>query len=805
MARRQRKTCRWPANLLKAFLLQGLLVSASHAGNATAGATGSTPANPNPALTADRGDGPISLGGLDLYLDVTLNGTHAGLVHFGKRGNQLWVSQASLRQLGFALPAEATDPLPLDSLTGLHVDFDAGNQTVSIIAPLQLLKLGTTVLSNATNSRPVATTSPGILLNYDFYGTYGTHGNSNLSAFTELRAFNSYGVFSSTALTQDDTGNSNSNQNKTVRLDTSWSMSFPDDMLTLRFGDTLTDALTWSRSTRIAGLQFGTNFALQPYLVTAPLPSFIGSATMPSDIQLYVNGLRQYSGQVPAGPFQLNTLPNISGAGNAQVILTNALGQTTTLNFSLYGESQLLQKGLTDWSTEIGVVRENYGLNSFDYGHDVVGSGTWRYGITNNFTAEAHAEITSGLSDAGLGGDWLLGSTGGIVSASLAHSEYGGQSGEQYGLGYNWSSNRFNFGINGTRTSGNYRDVGTLYDSVMPHLSAQTFVSYNFDRVGNLGLSYLDLSIPGQGTERYANAYWYKSFARSLSLNFSVSQDLNNTRNRTIFLIATLALDHNITVSSTLQHTNGSTGLAMNATQTLPSQGGFGWRASLNEGNGQNGGQGELDYLGRYGQLDAGVYDVNDMRYGYASAMGSLVLMGGDVFAARQINNGFAVVSTDGVAGVPVSLQNNPVGTTDSKGMLLVTPLNSYQNNKLSIDPMDLPADLRIGRVDAMATPTDRAGTLVKFDITPVRAASVILADAAGKPLPVGSQVQLHGHTGESAVVGFDGVVYLDALDAHNVLDVTTSSGICHATLDYRKQGNGIPQIGPLTCLKASP
>lgn len=163
------------------------------------------------------------------------------------------------------------------------------------------------------------------------------------------------------------------------------------------------------------------------------------------------------------------------------------------------------------------------------------------------------------------------------------------------------------------------------------------------------------------------------------------------------------------------------------------------------------------------------------------------------------------MVSTEGVAGVPVSLQNNPIGTTDSKGMLLVTPLNAYQNNKLSIDPMSLPADMRIDRVNMDATPTDRAGTLVKFGIVPVRAASILLVDATGKPLPVGSAVRLRGHGGEPALVGFDGAVYLDTLDEHNVLDVTTPIGSCHAGFDYRKQGSGIPQIGPLTCRKEVP
>ena len=150
---------------------------------------------------------------------------------------------------------------------------------------------------------------------------------------------------------------------------------------------------------------------------------------------------------------------------------------------------------------------------------------------------------------------------------------------------------------------------------------------------------------------------------------------------------------------------------------------------------------------------------------------------------------------------VPVQLENNPIGTTDKRGLLLVTPLNAYQNNQLSIDPMSLPADVRIARVNALATPADRAGMLVSFGITPIRAASVILIDAAGKPLPLGSAVRIHGQPGEPALVGYDGAVYLDTLEAHNVLDVTMPDGsACHAAFDYAKHGDGIPPIGPLTC-----
>lgn len=71
---------------------------------------------------------------------------------------------------------------------------------------------------------------------------------------------------------------------------------------------------------------------------------------------------------------------------------------------------------------------------------------------------------------------------------------------------------------------------------------------------------------------------------------------------------------------------------------------------------------------------------------------------------------------------------------------------------------MDLPANMRIARVEANATPADRSGTLVSFGITPVRAAQVILVDNQGKPIPEGSMAYAINETGQSSVVGFDGM-----------------------------------------------
>lgn len=797
MATRRSKVSR-PSNARaeRLLLLSSLLAFAAQAGEPAAAAS----LAPAPIAVVTAEGELAGSRGSDLYLELSLNGNPQGLVHFGLRDGELWASAATLRELGFLLPPDATDPVRLRSLRDLQIDYDVARQSLALTAGADLLRLPKTVVNPSSVATQKASASPGLLLNYDLYGTQGHGSASSLNAFTELRAFAGTYVLSNTMLSQASRLEGAGWDRQSVRLDTTVSTSFPDDMLTLRLGDTLTAALPWSRSTRIGGIQLASNFSLQPYRPTAPLPQFLGSAALPSQVDLFINGMRQSTSQVPAGPFQLNTVPSISGAGNAQVVVTDALGRATTLNFSLYDTQRLLQEGLSDWSVDLGAVRKNYGLNSFDYGNNPATSGVWRYGVSNTFTVETHGEATRGLFAGGVGGAWLLGQAG-VLSSAVGASSNQGRQGSLLNLGYNWRNDRFNVGFDETTTHGEYRDVASLYGSAAPRGIGRATVGYSTDNFGSFGLSYLSLQYPQQDATRYANVYWFKSLGRSASLNVSFNQNLTDRRERSLFVGFTWTLDGNVTANAGVQRDRDRAIYTVDAQSSTPSDGGIGWRAGLSQGDGQTGGRGEIDYLGRYGRAVAGVSVLSNNSYAYAGSSGSVVFMGGQTFAAQRIDDAFAVVSTDGVGGVPVKLENRPIGTTDSKGMLLVTPLNAYQNNQLAIDPMQLPADVRIERVKTLATPSDRAGTLVRFGITPIRAAALTLVDEAGKPLPVGSLVRVNDQTA-AAMVGFDGAAYVDTLNAHNTLYVQTPSGGCRASFDFHKEGDVIPQIGPLRCIK---
>lgn len=736
------------------------------------------------------------LPGSDLYPVVTLNGNPVGLVHLGYAGGKLYASRNTLHRMGLRLPKDnlAEKTVCLSDIFQLRVDYNTQQQTLALSAPLSMLALATTRITPYDEPGPEVATSRGALLNYDVYMEQGKTTVAN--TFSELRAFSPAGVLSTTQLTRCSIGG---NDDTFSRLDSSWRVLFPDKRLNITLGDTLTRSLPWSRPTRIAGIQVGTDFSLQPYMSTTPLPAFLGSATLPSRIELYVNGVKSYKREVPAGNFQLDIMPVVSGTGEASVIMTDTLGRTTVQNFSFYNDQQLLREGLTSWSAELGVVRENYGYYSFDYTDSPVLSGSWRQGINNTLSTGVHAEADKRLMNIGVGNDWIPGRRSGMFSTSLAMSDDEGKSGFQYGVGYRWSEELFSFSTNTLAAVGDYHDIAARYGQAPPILNSNTIVGYSMGREGIISLSYLQLRYSHNDAERYAAANWYKSVTDNVFLNASVSQNVDDRHNLSLYLMFTMTSGNNISTSSSLQRTRDKTGYQLNASRP-PSEEGWGWNVVASQQASLQSCQGEFGYQGRYGKTYAGFSNNPSTQHGYAGATGSLVMMGGGLFAARQITHGFAVVSTDGVPGVPIRLQNNPVGKSDAQGQLLVTELNSYQNNEISIDPMALPAGMRISRVTENVTPADRAGALVHFGITPIRAAQVILVDRHGNFIPEGSTVKLTSGEQQSAVVGFDGMAYLDTLNLHNHLLVSTETGQCLVQFDYPLKTTGIAQMGPLVC-----
>ncbi len=742
---------------------------------------------------------------INLYLEVFINRTRQpNLLAVTESGDKLTALAADLTQLGLVLnDYSPSDVVTLTALPELTVDYRVNTQQLFLMAPLSLLSRPTTQVNIGleTQSNP-ASASPGVLMNYDLYVSHEDH-HRLASAATELRLFGfGHGVFSHTMVSRSQHYEDQNTENSAVTLNTFNEWSFPDSATHLIMGDAISGGLNWTRPLRFGGIQYGRNFSLQPYRTTTPLTSFLGKATLPSSVELYIDGIQRYQSDVPVGPFEFNTAPGITGAGQAQLVTTDILGRTTTLNIPFYNTQSLLAKGLSDWSINLGFVHEDYGIRSFQYDDKLIGIGTVRYGINNQLTVEGHAETSGNIRNGGVGFVWQP-QLAGVFSLSHSRSNESQHKGHQTAWRYSWSNARFNFSVASQRTFGDYRDVASHYGSQPATISEQILAGISTSSLGSFGINATRFS-DGDSDEdpsRYAGLYWNNSLAKGVYLSTSYNQNLNDRADRNLQIGINISFGRHYQFSSSAQRDTDNHSYRSSLHRSLPSDGGYGWRIQHNQNDTIENSTLEASWLGRYGQVDAGLAH-NDGNYAhYLQASGGLVWMNNDYFVARHIDDGFAVVSTEGLADIPVKLENRLIGQTDENGHLLVTRLNAWQRNKLSIEPLDLPADRQVTMVDHITTPSDRAGTLVDFSVKKVDAAIVKLVDQYGHVLPVSSRVHLLHHPSQITYVGFDGETYLDNLRPHNHLQVDTPTMTCHADFPYIKQANSINYIGPIPCI----
>lgn len=775
-----------------------------------------------PAHRADPAQ--VSLERMGLFLDVELNSVPLNrLGYFVLVGDRMYATLQTLHELGLTWsdddgtigPDEAVGEgalVALDALPGVHYRYDEAGQSIHLVVPVEMMAAPPAAIGWQPPPAPrldPATRAPGLLFNYNVWAQ-GDADRYGASAWQEVRLFGvGPGLWRNSSLlaVHSDRNGAGESGRDAVRLDTSWQLDFPEAMVSVVLGDTYGQALDWTRSMRFGGVRVSRNFSLQPYRVTVPLASFVGEAVLPSTVDLFIDGLRQARQDVSPGRFQVDAAPVLSGMGNAQVVVTDITGQSRVVDFSIYNDRQLLQRGLSDWSLEAGTLRREYGQRSFSYAGQPMASGSLRYGLSDFLTVEAHAEGMDDLRMGGAGAMLRLGRIGGVVSASWARSQQAyADSGTQYGWGYEWQSRRLGISAATLRRDETFNDVASLDGSVLPLRSDRAYLGLNLGD-SQIGAGYVRQDMPRQARSRYATLSWSQRLWRRGQMSLSLSRDLDGTTGTTAFLYLGVSLDHNRQVWASAQRRDNGHGVVVGASQPVPvDAGGWGWRAQAGTGN-RAGGQAEVSRATRFGQWDAGAQVLrhrgNATTTGYAQLGGGLLWMKGALFPMRKVYDAFALVSTDGIADVPVMLENRLVGVTDARGLLLVTPLNAWQDNALSIDALVLPADVEVATTEMKAVPATGSGMLARFPMRAVATLGLSLRGADGELLPPGSPAELLAAEGTATPahsIGYDGRAYLQDPPPGARLRVQLEEGYCIATLPDTLPPRGWIELGELPC-----
>lgn len=763
---------------------------------------------------------------------------------------------SELAALGLKPPpaaAHAADALiPLTNLPRVTAHLDLAAQKVLFTAPdAQLLPQLLTSATRAPAASYAVASGTGATLNYDVNST--TLGNQTVgSALLDLRAFSPWGVITNGLLAYDGGGPSSSGGLSAIRLDTVYTYSDPATLRQYRLGDFINGSLAWTRAIRLGGIQISSNFSLRPDLITFPLPSISGSAAVPSTVDLLVNGNRLLSRQVQAGPFEIPQLPVVTGAGTVSMTVTNALGLPTVVTLPFYASSSLLSPGLQTYSFQAGVVRNDWGVVSNDYGA-FAASGTYRRGLTPWLTVEGTSEATTGTAMAGAGGVVNLGniavlnlsvaaSTGsghavsGVsnLGGSVYQPDVTGRSGGLFSIGVQRLGRVFSIGGSATFASHNYRDIAAMNGVPFPRSQLTANAGLSLGRFGSFGIAYakshsdaaaapipvnLPLGTILAGTTVGANGTLYYQPAQNadvLSVSYSV-QVSNVSFYVTAFRDSapggTSAVLAGVTIPlgsrSSASVSAGSSGSGpygqIQAQQSPIAIGDFGYQAVASSANGGQHEFVQAQYESPWSMFTIGADRLQSETAYHAEAQGAVSIFDGGLFFSNTIPDSFAVVDANGLKNVKVLQENRDVGRTNGQGLLLVPNLRSFELNHIAIEATDVPQDATIDVSSHEIRPQYLSGVIVRFPVHFNHAALLRLKDAAGAVIPVGSIATLLPK-GTPVPVGYEGEAYIEDLLLHNTVLVEKPLGqTCIVRFDYHRVPGQIPIIGPLTCSASPP
>lgn len=762
-----------------------------------------------------------------LFLEVSINGQPTQTVaSFYQLGNTLYADLDDLRQLGLEtrtlqdspalksirldrVSAGAARLVALDRVPGLQYRYHAATQSIELLAGPGLVRPNLVGRRQTDAVRAQADT--GLVLNYDAFLQASPDGApTTLSVANEERLFSGAGIFDNTGV-----AHAGGKLHAYTRLDSAWHDDDPLELTTMQAGDAISSALNWSRAVRFGGFQFRRNFAMRPDLITFPLPTLGGSAAVPSSVDLYINNVRQFSSEVPSGPFVINNPVALTGSGQARLVVRDELGREVSTVLPIYVDNRMVAAGLSSWSAEGGFLRRNYGVRSFDYGGTPAASGSYRYGWSDALTLEAHGEGAAGVYNAG-GGALLRFGQWGVANAALAGSTGGGG---QAVLGYQLILPRFSFIAQTSRTAGDYRDLAGIGGTPPLRIFDQLNLSIPILLTQTLGLSYIHShgqrhgqsgSLAATGADasevsRIASLTYTAQLSRWCTLFANAYRNLDSSHSQGFWLGVSLDLGHRIVGFANGGRAQGQDSYGASVVRTADYDGGWDWGLQDNESGTSYNRLARAGYLGRYGQLGMAAQQTNGQTLLSFDGNGGLVYMDGTLQPSRHVYDSFALVSTDGVPGIPVLNENRVMGNTDGGGHLLIPDLNSYQHNQLEIDSLVLPADasIPVSRIDVV--PRGQSGVLAHFTVRRYTAATVILVDAAGRPLPSGTLLH-HQESGQDFVVGYDGQAFIENLDAHNHVTARNADPHlkidCAAQFDYRRadDSSSLPVIGPVRC-----
>ena len=550
----------------------------------------------------------------------------------------------------------------------------------------------------------------------------------------------------------------------------------------------------------IGGVSVSREYEVDPYFMRYPTADLAGAVLAPSTLEVYVNNRLVSREQIAPGRFDLTSLPVSTGRADARLVLRDAFGREQQVVSSFYLATGGLAAGLHEYRYHAGYRRQDASGANWRYSSPAC-LGRHRVGLTDTITAGMRAELDGGIISVGplLNLQLPFGELEFASGGSRRGSDYGGAASARYS--YVGASHNLAAGVR--YVSPQYTTVGAVDNPSRPRWEASLSAGVPLGVRSSLSfrheISRRHDDSGGSTTSLLASV----RVSRRAHLSVTGTNDWRDRRSG-FQVSAGIGVVFGSRTSATLSQAvgGGARGASLDLQQSLPAGTGYGYRVSsqLESAQGSSG----FQYQGPFGRYEVW-HDRTAAGHGTSiRAAGGLVGIGGNIYATRSVQDGFALVRVPGVPGVRGYASNQPVGRTDRNGNLLIPDLLPYYGNRLSIADQDVPMDRSVEATQRIVAPPFRGGALVVFPVRPFQNSTgrVVLLRAGERIVPVFGQLTVlaGGRTYESPI-GDNGEFYLENAPAGRyTAQILYQQRTCELTITIGASTNGVLDLGLVEC-----
>jgi outer membrane usher protein FimD/PapC len=706
--------------------------------------------------------------------------------------------------------------IPLNALIDVTSTFDEKKLTVAVIG--KTTESGKTAADlfslRAAAKNLYYPRETSAFVNYGVNYIYNNTDGFQSFAVTNKVGFRTGDVF----ITSDSLYTKTPTSDNFVRLQSSATYERRGDLQWLVMGDQYANSGDLGSTVNMGGVGFSKVYRIDPYFITQPVMDLRGSVIFPTQAEIYLDGVLIGKQTITPGTFDFKNLYSSTGSHNVEVLLKDPFGNVQKISYLAYFSSQMLREGLHEYSYNFGVVRDNYGMESDQYGKPVF-SAFHRYGVTNNFNIGARTEDSDGVYNGGVYTALAVPRLGQFTLSLAGSSSRENILGGAGSLQYSYQLGNFNANALLRGYSRDYATVGNpvqTADSNQLEMNAGAGLLLN--PLGSFSVNYAETATFKGADTRVVSLNYSRTLYKSISLfaTGSVTHTTTDaTKDTTYGCYVGLNFDLGKGIRGSAQASTGSNDVNSETLQIqkdVPVGEGIGYRASLNRSETASSTRTAFNpyvqYNARYGiySVDATIQNVgavNTELYNL-SATGSVVYAGGFAGLSRPVSDSFGIVVLNKeVPGAAVLNNGQKIGKTGYFGTMVVPTLASYGQNKITLDTKNIPIDYSISDVNMSISPSLWSGSCVYFDAQQTQALTgTLVVQKEGTKTPL-EFVEISLKVGEKTLTyptGKGGEFYVEnsipAELSAGAAAANADSHSCSAIAERRKSGGNSIQPG---------